>query len=66
VNADDLENWQKGQWGLASRGGDWVSFHRDYGRDRQEGAVTRAMNGCSEMPMRTQFRAWLEYLTASP
>jgi hypothetical protein len=64
VNADDLENWQKGQWGLASEGGDWVSFHRDYGRDKVEGNVLRSSNGCSEAPMRNQFRAWLKYLTA--
>jgi phenylpropionate dioxygenase-like ring-hydroxylating dioxygenase large terminal subunit len=63
VNADDLENWQKGQWGLASRGGDWVSFHRDYGRDKIEGSVMKSSSGCSEMPMRAQFRAWLEYMT---
>jgi phenylpropionate dioxygenase-like ring-hydroxylating dioxygenase large terminal subunit len=31
INADDLENWTKGQWGLKSEGGDWVSFHRDHG-----------------------------------
>ena len=41
VNADDLENWQKGHWGLASEGGDWVSFHRDYGRDKVDGDVLR-------------------------
>jgi len=64
VNADDLENWQKGQWGLASEGGDWVSFHRDYGRDKVDGDVLRSSNGCSEVPMRNQFRAWLKYLTA--
>jgi hypothetical protein len=34
INADDLENWTKGQWGLQSNGGDWVSFHRHYGDDR--------------------------------
>src|SRR6476646_2995875 len=26
INADDLENWTKGQWGLQSNGGDWVSL----------------------------------------
>ena len=64
INADDLENWQRGQWGLASDGGDWVSFHRDYGRDKIEGGVIRSTNGCSEAPMRAQFKAWLEYMTA--
>lgn len=64
VNADDLENWQRGQWGLTSDGGDWVSFHRDYGRDDDDGKVVRSVNGTSEAPMRAQFRAWLQYMTA--
>jgi phenylpropionate dioxygenase-like ring-hydroxylating dioxygenase large terminal subunit len=64
VNADDLENWQKGQWGLSSQGGDWVSFHRDYGRDKTDGDTLRSTNGCSEMPMRAQFQAWLKYMKA--
>ena len=64
VNADDLENWQRGQWGLTSDGGDWVSFHRDYGRDKDDGQVIRSTNGCSEAPMRSQFRAWLKYMSA--
>ena len=64
VNADDLENWQRGQWGLEGEGSDWVSFHRDYGRDEDDGKVIRSTNGTSEAPMRAQFRAWLQYLTA--
>ncbi|MSQ69913.1 MAG: ribosomal subunit interface protein [Betaproteobacteria bacterium] len=64
VNADDLENWQRGQWGLSSDGGDWVSFHRDYGRDKDDGSVIRSTNGCSEAPMRAQFRAWRKFMTA--
>jgi len=63
VNADDLENWQRGQWGLTSEGGDWVSFHRDYGRDEDDGRTIRSTNGCSEAPMRAQFRAWLKFMT---
>ena len=39
INADDLENWTKGQWGLQSNGGDWVSFHRHFGDDREEDGV---------------------------
>ena len=64
VNADDLENWQRGQWGLTSDGGDWVSFHRDYGRDKDDGKTIESTNGCSEAPMRGQFRAWVQYMTA--
>jgi phenylpropionate dioxygenase-like ring-hydroxylating dioxygenase large terminal subunit len=63
VNADDLENWTKGQWGLQSTGGDWVSFHRGYGRDTEEGGVICSTSGTSEVVMRNQFKAWLEYLS---
>ena len=58
INADDLENWTKGQWGLASNGGDWVSFHRYFGDDREEDGVTYSNHGTSEAVMRSQFRAW--------
>ncbi len=55
INADDLENWTKGQWGLQSNGGDWVSFHRYYGDDRDENGVTYSNHGTSEVVMRNQF-----------
>ncbi|MBL8377625.1 MAG: Rieske 2Fe-2S domain-containing protein [Burkholderiales bacterium] len=63
VNADDLENWSKGQWGLQSRGGDWVSFHREFGRDTTENGTTYSNKGTSEAVMRSQFKAWLDYMT---
>lgn len=62
INADDLENWTKGQWGLESTGGDWVSFHRNHGGDTVEGGVTYSKNGTSEAVMRSQFKAWAEYM----
>jgi phenylpropionate dioxygenase-like ring-hydroxylating dioxygenase large terminal subunit len=65
INADDLENWTKGQWGLESDGGDWVSFHRDYGRDTVENGVTYSNKGTSEAVMRSQFKAWTEYMGGS-
>jgi phenylpropionate dioxygenase-like ring-hydroxylating dioxygenase large terminal subunit len=64
INADDLENWTKGQWGLKSNGGDWVSFHREHGRDLEEGGVIYSQKGTSEAVMRSQFRAWREYMQA--
>jgi phenylpropionate dioxygenase-like ring-hydroxylating dioxygenase large terminal subunit len=64
INADDLENWTKGQWGLESDGGDWVSFHRNFGGDTSEGGVTFSNNGTSEVVMRSQFKAWSEYMRA--
>ena len=62
INADDLENWTKGQWGLQSNGGDWVSFHRDYGRDTEVGGTLYSTRGTSEVVMRNQFKAWLAYM----
>jgi len=65
INADDLENFWKCQQGLASDGGDWVSFHRHYGRDiARDGYVETGPNmGTSEAPMRNQMKAWSEYMT---
>jgi phenylpropionate dioxygenase-like ring-hydroxylating dioxygenase large terminal subunit len=63
INADDLENWTKGQWGLeASKAGDWVSFHRNHGGDTEKDGVVYSNNGTSEAVMRSQFRAWAEYM----
>jgi phenylpropionate dioxygenase-like ring-hydroxylating dioxygenase large terminal subunit len=62
VNADDLENWTKGQWGLESTGGDWVSFHRNFGGDTEQGDIVYSNKGTSEAVMRNQFRAWCQYM----
>lgn len=64
INADDLENWTKAQWGLSSDGGDWVSLHRNFGDDREEDGVVYSKHGTSEAVMRSQFRAWSEYMKA--
>ena len=63
INADDLENWTKGQLGLESKGGQWVSFHRNYGQDTEKNGVLYSNNGTSEVVMRSQFKAWANYLT---
>ncbi len=62
INADDLENWTKGQWGLESDGGDWVSFHRNFGGDTELDGVLYSNNGTSEVVMRNQFHAWVDYM----
>ena len=57
--------WRTGpraQWGLESDGGDWVSFHRNYGGDTEEAGVTYSNKGTSEAVMRNQFRAWSQYM----
>lgn len=65
VNADDLENWARGQRGLESLGGDWVSFHRGFGRDVDAGGALCSDRGTSEVVMRNQFRAWAQYMRAA-
>jgi len=64
INADDLENFWKVQQGLSSDGGDWVSFHRHYGRDIEQGGVIQTGEGMgtSEAPMRNQMKAWAQYM----
>ena len=62
INADDLENWTKGQWGLQSKGGEWVSFHREHGRDTETDGVAYSNKGTSEVVMRNQFKAWKHYM----
>jgi len=65
INADDLENFWKCHQGLASDGGDWVSFHRHYGRDVVKGNVVESGPdmGTSEAPMRNQMKAWVKYMS---
>lgn len=64
VNADDLFNWWKCQHGLESRGGDWVSFHRNAGQDVMEDGVRHsAPKSMSEMPMRHMMHQWRDYMT---
>lgn len=63
INADDLENWTRGQWGLeGEHAGDWISFHRDHGRERNEDGVVYSNVGTSEIVMRNQFAAWTRYM----
>ena len=64
INADDLENFWKCHQGLASDGGDWVSFARHHGRDiEKNGVVESGPNmGTSEAPMRNQMKAWAQYM----
>ena len=66
INADDLENFWKCQQGLSSRAGDWVSFHRHYGHDRENAGVVETAPNCgtSEAPMRNQMKAWAQYMSA--
>jgi phenylpropionate dioxygenase-like ring-hydroxylating dioxygenase large terminal subunit len=61
VMPDDHEAYNRVQEGLTAQASDWVSLHRDAGRDRHEGEWTSGI-GTSELPMRNQYRAWLSYM----
>ncbi|MDB5364595.1 MAG: ribosomal subunit interface protein, partial [Rhodospirillales bacterium] len=50
VMPDDIEVYARAQQGLQTDGGDWVSQHRESGRDRVEAGRTTA-GGLSELPM---------------
>jgi hypothetical protein len=39
-----------------------VSFHRHYGDDVEDNGVIKSQHGTSEAVMRSQFRAWAQYM----
>jgi len=65
VLTDDLEVYERLQRGLSSDAVDWVYIGRGYGRDIDEAeGVRRGATGTSEVFIRAQMRAWLDYMTA--
>lgn len=62
VGPDDHEVYRRAQEGLESNASEWVEFHRQYGRDQElEDRVIGG--GTSDLDMRTQYKAWQEYMT---
>ncbi|MDR8986742.1 2-halobenzoate 1,2-dioxygenase large subunit [Burkholderia multivorans] len=61
IQTDDLEMFRRIQVGLASKGAEWVVFGRGYGQDVAGESETTAF-GTSELAMRNQYRAWLQYM----
>ena len=41
---------------------EWIDMHRHYGREQRDGDKVRA-TGTSDMVLRNQYAAWLEYIT---
>jgi phenylpropionate dioxygenase-like ring-hydroxylating dioxygenase large terminal subunit len=65
VLTDDLEVYERVQKGLAAQASDWVYLARGYGRDVDDAERTRrGATGTSELHIRSQFAAWLRYMTA--
>lgn len=66
IQTDDVELFERCQAGLQSQGSEWVDFVRGQGRDADDpawggryGPIT------SEIGMRNQHRAWLDYMGAA-
>ncbi len=47
------------QQGLDSSASDWVSMHRQFGNDEDEGERGVTGIGSSELPFRNQYIAWV-------
>jgi phenylpropionate dioxygenase-like ring-hydroxylating dioxygenase large terminal subunit len=67
VLTDDLEVYERAQQGLGARGSDWIFLGRGQGGDLPDRDGTlRGRTGTSEVHIRNQLAAWLEYMTAEP
>jgi phenylpropionate dioxygenase-like ring-hydroxylating dioxygenase large terminal subunit len=64
VLTDDLEVYERLQRGLSSAAVEWVYIGRGHGRDVEEpDGVRRGGTGTSEVFVRAQMGAWLDYMT---
>ena len=55
--------YERIQRGLTAGAPEWVYIGRGYGRDVQEERAQRGATGTSEVFIRGQMRAWLDYMT---
>jgi len=62
VGHDDLHAYRAIQKGLHASGNEWVSLHRDFD-PAEVGRAEVTATGTSEISMRNQYRAWLQYMT---
>ncbi len=66
VLTDDLEVYERIQRGFSSGQVDWAHIGRGYGRDVDEpNGTRRGGTGTSEVFIRAQMRAWLDYMSAA-
>jgi phenylpropionate dioxygenase-like ring-hydroxylating dioxygenase large terminal subunit len=63
VLTDDLEVYERIQRGLSAGAPEWVYIGRGHGRDVDESGARRGATGTSEVFIRGQMRAWLDYMT---
>ena len=64
VLTDDLEVYERIQRGFASGAVEWAHIGRGFGRDSAEPGGLRGATGTSEVYIRAQMRAWLDYMAA--
>jgi phenylpropionate dioxygenase-like ring-hydroxylating dioxygenase large terminal subunit len=63
IFSDDMEMLERCQQGLSRQANPWVDFSRGLDSDRRDD--TGSVSGvASEMPMRNQFTAWVDCMTA--
>jgi len=62
IFSDDVEMLERCQQGLVKQAGPWVNFARGLDNDRRDGDGSVG-SVASELPMRVQFEAWVNYLT---
>jgi len=62
VASDDLEIFERCQRGLESSGDDWIDLGRGTHQDQAQSDGSVTAPGTSELPIRTQLRAWQSYM----
>lgn len=62
IFADDVDIFERVQAGLADGSSEWLDQSR--GLDEPDGAGQVHSTGTSEMPIRGQYKAWLDHMTA--
>jgi len=63
VGPDDQEAYRRQQIGLTADGNQWVTMHRDFGKDEEIGPGHFYARGSSDLPFRNQYRAWKRYMS---
>lgn len=62
IQTDDLEAFRRIQVGLDADGFEWLVYARGLDQERREADGSWSGIGTSEMPVRNQYRAWIDYV----
>ena len=66
IATDDLAVYEAMQVALSAGATEWVNTARGLGQDRRLDNEVHAGAGTSELPIRAQYRAWLDFMTSTP